>query len=113
MNKKILGLGVLSALIISISIFSFANADVKTMLDSFQTKLTAIGATIVIIGWLIAGILFLTSGGGARMEMAKKALWAALIGTVLIIISGLAYSLIDGLLGPSGGSSNSQSSLYV
>jgi len=103
MNKKILGLGVLSALILSISFFSFAHADVAGIIGNVKRQLVAIGATIVVIGWVIAGILFLTSAGGSRMEMAKKALWAALIGTVLIILAGAAYSLINGLLGPSGG----------
>lgn len=111
MNKKILGISILSALLISVSAFSFASAnDIAGMLTSFKGQLLTIGTIVVVIGWVIAGILYLTSAGGARMEVAKKALWAAVIGTILIIIAGTAYDLINGLLQAGGGSGGTPSS---
>ena len=100
MNKKILSVAILSLTFLSIA--SFANADVCTILNEVKRQLLLVGGTLVIIGWAVAGILFLTSGGGSRMEVAKKAMWAALIGTILVITALTSYDLINGLLGDPG-----------
>ena len=100
MNKKILSVVILSVTFLSIA--SFANADICSMLDMVKQQLLLIGGTLVIVGWVVAGILFLTSGGGSRMEVAKKAMWAALIGTILVIVALTSYSLINAVLGNPG-----------
>ena len=78
----------------------------NTMKKLFSTAL-GIGTPIVIIGWVIAGILYLTSSGEPqKMETAKKAMIACVIGTVLI---ALAYTgqevinMISNALGIQGG----------
>lgn len=49
---------------------------------------------IVTIGWVIAGILWLTSGGSPeKTGTAKKATFAALIGTVLIVLASTAVGI--------------------
>ncbi len=73
-----------------------------TMIRSVKDALVLIGATMAIIGWVIAGILYLTSAGGERMGTAKKALIAAVIGTALIIIAPTAYAFINSLLSAGG-----------
>ena len=94
MNKKILGTIILSIILLSIA--SFTNAvSVAGMVSCVSDQVKTVGTTLVIIGWVVAGILYLTSGGGARMEVAKKAMWAALIGTVLILVSGVMFGIIN------------------
>ncbi len=53
-----------------------------------------IGGGVVVIGWIVAGILYLTAAGGPRMEVAKKAIIACVIGTMLIIIATTAEKFI-------------------
>ena len=98
MNKKILGTIILSIILLSIASFTSA-ASVPGMIACIKDQVVIVGSALVIIGWVVAGILYLTSGGGSRMEVAKKAMWAALIGTVLILLSGTMFGLINTILG--------------
>lgn len=108
MNKKTLSLTILTAAIWTILGFSFALAQTSSaanLCDIFKgikDTIVPIGGTLVIVGWLIAGILFLTAAGGPRMEIAKKALWAAIIGTILVIIAVTAYAFVNGIIGNVG-----------
>jgi len=62
-----------------------------------------IGGSVVVIGWVIAGILWLVSGGSPeKTGIAKKAIWAAVIGTVLVVIAGVSSNLIIDALGMNG-----------
>ena len=61
-----------------------------------------VGGAIIIIGWIIAGVLYLTAGGGERMGIAKKALIAAVIGTVVVVLSMSASTIIIDALGTGG-----------
>jgi len=71
------------------------------MAEGLQNTLWFIGTGIVVIGWTIAGILYLVSMGNVeRTTTARKALVAAVIGTVLIAIAGLGYATIRTLLNP-------------
>ncbi len=82
-----------------IAMYAATPPQVTTTMDSIKDGFVTIGSAIVIIGWIIAGILYLTSAGGPRMETAKKALIACVIGTVLIIISATATTFISGIFG--------------
>jgi len=95
-NKKTLFLILLGLLYVPLT----ANAQVVTeMIGHISDALVMIGGTIIVIGWIIAGILYLTSAGSPeKTGTAKKAMIAAAIGTVLVIVAASAYALIFSLL---------------
>lgn len=96
MNKKILFLILLLAvLVFPIAVYADKACDAVKNIRDASLK---IGGSIVAIGWIIAGILYLTAVGGPRMETAKKALIAAVIGTVLVIVSAFAIGIVADLL---------------
>lgn len=107
MNKKVFSYLLLYSLL-AILIFPFftsaqAGTVACTYLKKVETALIAIGATLVIVGWIVAGILYLTSlGSTERMGTAKKAITAAIIGTILVILSATAYAIINSFLGGGG-----------
>ena len=82
--------------------YVFAQAPpVPDMVENIENAFITIGGSIVVIGWIIAGILYLTSAGNPeKTGIAKKALFAAVIGTALIILARFAYNLVVGLLNP-------------
>lgn len=98
MNKKILYWAVsLATITLPMAVYAAAPAQVTTTLESVKDGFVAIGSGIVIIGWIVTGILYLTAAGGSRMETAKKSLIACVIGTALIIISATAETFISGI----------------
>ena len=106
MNKKILFLILINALLI-LPIIACAQSDAPcSFIKNVANTLYLIAGTIVVIGWIIAGILYLTSMGGSRMETAKKALVAAVIGTILIVLATTMGGLIANLLNPGWSSIN-------
>jgi hypothetical protein len=97
MNKKIL----FSILLISVLILPFTALakDLETMVKDAADAVEKIGVYLVVVGWIIAGILYLTSGGSPeKMGTAKKAITAAVIGTVLIAVAKLGFDAIKKLL---------------
>ena len=101
MNKKNFLL-ILSAVLVSpsLSLAQTQGGDVGTIASAVQTAVVNVGVPLIIVGWVIAGILYLTSAGSPeRTGTAKKALIAAVIGTALIIISGSAASLVRSTFG--------------
>jgi hypothetical protein len=96
MNKKTL----FSILFVIFIIPAMAQAvTAGEMAESVKGAIGSIGVTIIAIGWVVAGILYLTSGGSPeKTGTAKKAVFAAVIGTVLIAVSYMAYDLIKNLL---------------
>ena len=78
---------------------SYVSAQVPDMVQKVQGAFVTIGYSIVVIGWVIAGILYLISAGNPeKTGIAKKALIAAVIGTVLILLAQFASVLIWDLL---------------
>lgn len=103
MNKKILGIILLATLIIvpAVALGIDSPEDIATNVADLAT---AIGVAIVVIGWIIAGILFLVAAGDpGKIKTAKTAMIAAIIGTILVVIAKAGYpvikTLIDTLLG--------------
>lgn len=81
---------------------SIAKADVADNLEgivaAINETITTIGTVIVVIGWAVAGILYLTaSGSSSRMGLAKTAMVGSIIGTILIVLSNVAEDIIAGL----------------
>jgi len=99
MSKKLLFIILLT--IVVVPTFCLAINDVDTMMANTKKLVINIGMAIVVIGWVIAGILYLTAGGAEqKVSTAKKAMIAAVIGTVLVAIAALGYDAIKGLLDP-------------
>jgi len=96
MNKKILFLILLSVIIIPVVIQA---ATVKEMADNVEKLVVTIGTVIVVIGWIIAGILYLTAWGAPeKIGTAKKAMIAAIIGTVLVVFAAGGYTVIKTII---------------
>ena len=96
MNKKTLFLILLMAIM---PLTVCAVNPVNKMVEEVMNLALSIGSAIVVIGWVIAGILYLTSmGSPEKTGTAKKALIAAVIGTVLVVIAKLGFESIKALL---------------
>jgi len=106
MNKKILFLVLFAAvlsfpyMVQALAPTGAASGSAGGMIEAIKSALYTIGGTIVVIGWVIAGILWLISAGSPeKTGIAKKATIAAVIGTVLIILSTISWNVINDLLG--------------
>lgn len=103
MNKKILGLSLLASLMVTLFILPImvsAENNTGTTLQSMACKVEsaalAVGAPIVVVGWVIAGILWLLSSGAPdKMGIAKKAIFACVVGTILIVLAIGSNAIID------------------
>ncbi len=98
MNKKLLTTIIfLDILLLAPLAASADTAD--SMVKSIQAALMIIATSVVVIGWVIAGILWLTSAGSPdKTGTAKKATVAAVIGTIVIVLASQAYAVINDLL---------------
>ena len=88
------------ALILALPLLSYAQVQVQvpdqltTMSTNLQNAAVTIGWSLLVIGFIIAGGLYLTSiGDMTKMTIAKKALTAAIIGGVVLVIAGAANAL--------------------
>lgn len=102
MKKKIILL-ILLATVLALPYATDAQSEFCNMVSRIKGLTWQIGGSIVVIGWVIAGILYLTSiGSQEKMSTAKKAMMAAIIGTILVIMAGAASGLIIDAFGWSG-----------
>jgi len=101
MNKKKLYLIFLTTILASPFIALAQNPPpgggtrLTAMASAVQTAATSIGLSIAVVGWVVAGILYLTAAGGPRMETAKKAMIAAVIGTLLVVLAQAQATIRD------------------
>jgi len=73
------------------------------IMEGLKKAANTIGTGIVVIGWIIAGVLFLTSSGDPhKLGIARTAVIACLIGTIIIIIANSAELIVRGLIGWGG-----------
>jgi hypothetical protein len=73
--------------------------DIPTLVDKIATWLLEIGAVIATIIVLWAAFLFMTSGGNeARVTMARKTLWYAIIGMAVLLLAKGVTSIIQNFL---------------
>lgn len=94
MNKKILFLILLTTILI-LPLEISAQSTFCGAIKNISSIAYQIGGSIIIIGWVIAGILYLTSAGSPeKTGTAKKAMVAAVIGTILIVIAGASTALV-------------------
>lgn len=100
MNKKIVFL-ILLAVVLFSPIMAHAINDPTTIIDNIKIKAVSIGEAIVVIGWIIAGILYLTAAGAPeKIKIAKGAMIACVVGTILVVIAAVGYEAIKALLDP-------------
>ena len=100
MNKKTLFL-ILVNLFILLPIVALAANTPTVMFDKLKELVVSIGGVLVVVGWIIAGILYLMAAGNPeKTQTAKKAMIAAIIGTILVVIASAGYDVIKGLLTP-------------
>lgn len=73
--------------------------DIPTLIDTIATWLLGIGLTISTIIIIWAAFLFMTSGGSKeRVTMARKTLWYAIIGIVILLLAKGVTSIIQNFL---------------
>lgn len=99
MNKKIFFLIALIAIIVPSGMIlaqTGNNATLTAMAGRIKDVLITIGASVVVIGWIIAGILYLTAAGAPdKLSVAKKAVFACVIGTVLVILADASNTITE------------------
>jgi len=77
---------------------SLAEATIQGMVDGAVRTTFYIAGGVVVILWLVTGMLFLTAAGSPEnLGAGKKALFAAIAGTVLCIIAGGAVGLVSSM----------------
>lgn len=93
MNKKILFLILLLA-VVALPQGAFAGSSqsgiqaLDKVLENVGKAVQAIGSALIIVGFVVAGVMYLTStGNDQKMGTARKALWASLIGAVIVILA--------------------------
>ena len=93
MNKKVIFIALLGILFIPLLAKA---ADAYNTILAVKNIVIALGAAIIVIGWVVTGILYLTAGGAPdKLGTAKKALIACVIGTAAIIISSFASEFVS------------------
>lgn len=106
MNKKILFL-ILSAVISVLPVSAYAAlpacgtpGTLSTTLNTIMENITNVGLTVgsalAVIGFIVAGVMYLTAGGAPeKLGTAKKAVIAAVIGAGLVALAGGAHIMVD------------------
>jgi hypothetical protein len=98
-NKKVLFFVQAVAVLVLPLVVSGAASQAETFACNIRGAMYLIAGSIIVIGWVIAGILYLTSiGDPSKITKAKQAMVAAIIGTALIVIATMAGGLIANLL---------------
>jgi uncharacterized membrane protein (DUF485 family) len=96
-NKKIIFLILLGFLMLPL--LASAQVTIQSMVDAAVQTTLYIASGIVVILWVVTGILFLTAQGAPeKLSTAKKALFAAVVGTVLVLVAQGAFSIVGGAL---------------
>lgn len=77
-----------------------AATDVVSIFNTLAGIFVKVGGAIVVIGWVITGMLYLTAAGNPEtLSKAKKATIWCVVGTVVIVIAATAESFIRTSLG--------------
>lgn len=76
-----------------------AGATPATIAAALANQVVLVGTWIVVIMWVVTGILFLTAQGEPeKLKKARTSLFAAIGGTVLIILASGAVAFIKNSL---------------
>lgn len=92
MNKKLLFL--LLALVLLLPNVAFGQSIVQ-MVNNVAGVVIGVAYGIIVILWIVTGILFLVAlGDPGKLKTAKTALFAAIGGTLIVVLAGVAKDLI-------------------
>jgi len=99
MNKKILLISFIALFLPFIIIAAVPAAGGSTLLNAIlqgiSNAIMGVGTVMATIGFVVAGVMWLTSGGSPeRTGLARKALIAAVIGSVVLVIGASATPFI-------------------
>lgn len=98
MNKKTLFFILLGALVLPFA--ASAAVTLVSMAGAIAGQVVGVATWIVVIMWVVCGILFLTAQGEpAKLNSAKTALFAAIGGTILIILAQSAIIFVKNSFG--------------
>lgn len=91
---------ILSVIYLSVLPGTILAATIEEMAMAVTRTAWVIATAVVVVMWIVTGILFLSSTGDpGKIGTAKKALFAAIAGTVLVIIANSAINLISNAIG--------------
>ena len=101
--KKNISFLALITIILLLPLATIKAEDTPTLCNMLKTAgglILTLGGSMTVIGWVIAGILFLGSAGSPeKTGTAKKAVFAAVIGTVLVILAWYAPAIVRDAIG--------------
>ena len=88
-------------LMVVIAPISFVSAQtLGSMSAAIAGQVVLVGTWIVVIMWVVTGILFLSSmGDPSKLNSAKMSLFAAIGGTILIILASNAINFVKNSFG--------------
>lgn len=99
MNKKILFLILLGVLVLPIVVSAQVPGGASDIAGNIRDLAITLGEAVIVIGWVVAGILYLLAAGSPeKIKTAKGAMIAALIGTVLVVIAVGGYAVIKAIV---------------
>lgn len=95
-SKKIL---LISTTALFLPLLAFAQT-LASMAEAVAAQVVLVATWIVVIMWVATGIIFLTAQGEpAKLNAGKTALFAAIAGTILIILANSAVALVKNSFG--------------
>lgn len=72
------------------------NITITGMVENVASVIWIVAVIVIVIFWIITGVLFLTAlGDPTKLGTAKKALFAAIGGTVIVIIAWSVVNIIS------------------
>jgi len=84
--------------VVAFPIIAHAQTSIKEMVDNLAGNLKGLGESLAIIGFVVAGIMYIASTANpSMMSTAKTALVAAVIGVVILILATSAKGFVEGL----------------
>lgn len=97
MNKKTLFLVLLADIVLFLPIIALAQTTaLTTLVNNIGNVIWTVGVSLLIIGWIIAAFLyFLSFGSPEKMTTARRAVVAATIGTVLMVLAGASVGIYN------------------
>ena len=100
MNKKALLLILFSSLLAPVVVFAQAGqGPIENIVGNVVNVVIFVAGGIVVIIWAVTGVLFLSSqGDSGRLTTAKSALFAAIAGTILVILALSAKAIIGNII---------------
>ena len=94
MKKKLLFLILLGGIVLLLPNMVFG-ADLTSILMNIEDLVWNVFVTVVIVMWIVTGVLYLTAmGSPEKLTTAKRALLAAVAGTVIGILAFSAQEII-------------------